>query len=175
MKKKYSNQKNTFISIMCVLILISLFVGCIDNIDDRNNKPSVFIHHPQEMDPILGIVNITGSAYDPDGSESIKHIEIQIQNNTWKKAEGTVNWSYTWRSYTTEDGVITLSVKAWDGYHYSPVKQRQVVLSNPQDVNHGTHKWAIYIAAANFPENELNKLGNGGLYLAQNMSSYFIE
>jgi hypothetical protein len=33
----------------------------------------------------------------------------------------------------------------------------------------------VFITAANFPENNTSKLGNGGLYLSQNMSTFFVE
>jgi hypothetical protein len=66
-------------------------------------------------------------------------------------------------------------VRSWDGTDYSSVEEIKVNVDNPESVESDTHKWAVFVAAANFPEDNESKLGNGGLNLAEEMASYFVE
>ena len=55
------------------------------------------------------------------------------------------------------------------------IEEISIRVDNPETVETGTHKWAIFIAASNFPEDNESKLGNGALNLAEYMSTFFIE
>ncbi|MCX6663312.1 MAG: caspase family protein, partial [Euryarchaeota archaeon] len=72
-------------------------------------------------------------------------------------------------------GMYTISARSFDGKDYSEIQSITVTLNNPTSVDSGAHKWAIFIAAANFPEENDTKLGNGGLYLAEDMAAYLIK
>jgi len=156
-------------------LLFTVFSGCLTVERDHDKKLIVQILHPSPMSTVLGVVNITGISYSLS-KEDIEYVELKIGNDTdWNIANGQTNWSYQWTSYSNENGSKKIYARAWDGNTYSDIDIVKVTLANPLDIEYNTHKWAIFIAAANFPEDEMNKLGNGGLYLAQNMSSFFIE
>jgi len=163
--------------ILFFMILFVCFNGCISQDKSSGNKrPVVKIINPSPMSTVLGVVNISGFANDPDNDSEIKYVEIKIENKTdWIKAEGKTEWIYTWKSFSFKNGSKKILVRAWDGNSYSTTKYVNVNLKNPQDMEYNNHRWALFIAAANFPENEMSKLGNGGLYLAQNMSNFFID
>ena len=75
----------------------------------------------------------------------------------------------------SQNGKYTISVRSYDGKDYSEIKSITLTVNNPTSIDSGSHKWAIFIAAANFPEDNDSKLGNGGLYLAEDMAAYLIE
>lgn len=173
----YSFAKKQISVVFFVILIFIPFSGCLDqNAIVGNIKPIVSIHSPSTMNTVLGIVNISGVAFDPDSNDQIEYVEINIDNTSdWDKAEGTTNWTYQWKTYSYSNGLKHILVRAWDGSQYSKQKIIQLRLANPQDIHYNTHRWAVFIAAANFPESDMNKLGNGGLYLAQNMSDFFVE
>jgi hypothetical protein len=71
--------------------------------------------------------------------------------------------------------MYTISARSYDGKDHSEIKSITVTVDNPASIDSGSHKWAVFIAAANFPEENDTKLGNGGLYLAEDMAAYLIE
>lgn len=164
------------IFVISIILLLSLS-GCLKQKKLLlNTAPEISILSPQSEQRVLGIVNISGQAWDPDEVNQVEFIEIKIENDKqWKKAKGTTFWNYSWNSYSFENGIHTIQVRAWDGKTYSSMKTVSIILANPNDVNYSSHKWAVFITAANFPENDTSKLGNGGLYLSQNMSTFFVE
>ena len=73
------------------------------------------------------------------------------------------------------DGIYQISVRSTDDEMYSDVVEITVEVDNPEVVESDSHKWALFVAAANFPSDNESKLGNGGLYLAEEMAAYLIE
>jgi hypothetical protein len=71
--------------------------------------------------------------------------------------------------------MYTISARSYDGEDYSEIKSITLTVNNPTSIGSSSHKWAIFIAAANFPKDNDTKLGNGGLYLAEDIAAYFIE
>lgn len=173
-----SKSINILISTFIFFILLfSLLSGCLSQENSfDNSKPIVKIYQPSDNNIVLGIINISGISFDLDDGDKVEYVEVNIDNKTgWMLAEGKQNWSYQWNSYSFKNGSKQIYVRAWDGLKYSKISTITIKLANPEDVEHNTHRWAVFIAAANFPEDENSKLGNGGLYLAQNMSTFFIE
>lgn len=166
-------KKKTIAVLLVLLLLVPLFSGCLEE-ERVNHKPNVTISYPKNDDIVFKIVTISGIATDSDGDKTIKHIEVQL-NGEWELADGTNLWSYTWRLYDVEDGLYTVSVRAWDGADYSEVEDVTINVDNPDVVESDEHKWAVFIVASNFPIENESKLGNGGLYLAEEMSAFFIE
>jgi hypothetical protein len=138
-----------------------------------NEKPNVTILFPEDNMSVFGLVTISGNASDP--TNHLVDVEIKINDGPWWNATGTYTWSYSWNTYGVSDGLYDIQVRAWDGKHYSEAEIITVDVSNPQAVLSSEHKWALFIAADNFPKDNESKLGNGGLYLAENISSYLIE
>ena len=169
-------EKKKIIAILIILavILLLIFVYFREDKTDINKKPIVEITYPKDGAVVSKIVTISGNATDTDGNENIERVEVSI-NNGWEIAEGNNLWSYEWRIFDIEDGFYTIKVRCWDGTSYSEIKEIIIEIDNPEIVENDAHKWAVFIAASNFPEENESKLGNGALNLAEKMSTYFIE
>jgi len=167
-------NKKIIIVLVIILTLIPILSGCLEEERKVNHKPSVEIKNPKYGEVVSAIVQISGTASDPDDDKTIKKVEVSFNNIDWEEVTGTTYWSYEWTTYQLEDGDYEIYVRAWDGADYSDTKTISVNVFNPV-AQPGGHKWAVFIMAANFPEDNESKLGNGGLYLAQEMVAYFIE
>ncbi len=158
-----------------IVIAISLFSGCLEDDSSRNELPLVDIVYPYDGTRVSNLVMISGTATDPDGDDDLVQVELQLGEDNWTVAQGTVQWSYDWVTYALEDGSYTIRARAWDGKDYSPVEEITIILDNPETVASDAHRWALFVAVANFPEDNESKLGNGGLFLAEEMAAYFIQ
>ena len=152
-----------------------MFTGCLEDEGVKNHKPEIEITFPDNGDDVTKIVQISGIASDPDGDNSLKKIEVMIEDDKWEEAEGTDLWIYEWTTYQLDEGYYTIKARAWDGADYSDIDEVRVKVFNPEISESGEHKWAVFIFAGNFPLKNESKLGNGGLYLAEEMATYFIE
>ena len=168
-------RKKTLALIAVICIIIPLFSGCVEEQERENHIPVVSISYPSDGDDVSKIVQISGFASDPDGDKTLKKVEVMVEGGVWEEAEGTTLWKYEWDTYSLDDGSYTISVRAWDGADYSEIKTINVNVFNPEIVESDAHKWAVFVLAANFPVENESKLGNGGLYLAEEMAEYFIE
>jgi hypothetical protein len=163
-------------TILALIIVLSFFVvtDFFEESPRKNHIPTVFISNPDDGEIVSKIVTIYGNAHDLDDDITIKKVEVKINDN-WELASGTIEWSYEWATYDLLNGFYSVEVRAWDGADYSDIAEVKVKVQNPIIVESDTHKWAVFIVAANFPEENESKLGNGGLYLAEEMAEYFIE
>jgi len=165
-----------------VIVVIALLAGAFSgffgqnfNLGILNRKPTVTVMYPSDGATVSTLVMISGSASDPDKNDNVTSVEIQINNGDWITADGTSLWSYEWATYSVGNGQYTISARSYGGKDYSDTKTISVTVENPAVADTGDHKWAIFITAANFPENNDSKLGNGGLFLSEEMAAYFIE
>jgi len=159
-----------------VSLLVTLFSGCLgEDTDKSNEKPVITISYPINNKKVSSLVMISGTSTDPDGDDDLIRVEVKIDDGEWETADGTTKWSYDWNTYEYKDGVYTINARSWDGEEYSDVQTITVEIGNPETVESDSHKWAIFIASANFPIENESKLGNGGLYLAEEMAEYLIE
>jgi hypothetical protein len=162
--------------IVVFLLLIGNYLGIFStNLNFNTNKPTVSITYPSDGTTVSKLVMISGSASNPNGDKDINNVQIKIDGNNWVTVTGTTLWSYDWKTYTLPDGQYNISARSYNGKDYSETVSIAVRVNNPASVDSGTHKWAIFIVAANFPKNNDSKLGNGGLYLAEQMAAFFIE
>ena len=175
-------MKYKWIVALTVIVIIALLIGAFSgffgqnfNLRLINGKPTVTITYPSNGATIARLVMISGTAGDPDKEDNISSVEVKIGEGDWATATGTTLWSYDWTTYASPNGRYTISARSYDGKDYSEIKSITITLNNPTSVDSSAHKWAIFIAAANFPEENDTKLGNGGLYLAEDMAAYFIE
>ena len=167
-----------FAVIVVVILLVGMYSGFFgQNITFRlsNGKPTVTIAYPSSQSTIARLVMISGTASDPDKEDNISSVEVKIGENDWAPATGTTLWSYEWATYTAQNGKYTISARSYDGEDYSEIKSIILTVDNPTSIGSGSHKWAVFIAAANFPTDNDTKLGNGGLYLAEDIAAYFIQ
>lgn len=168
-------DKKAIAIILIISVALPLFSGCIGEKGLSNESPLVKITYPRNGADVSNIVMISGTASDPDGDATIVKVEVKVNDDEWNIADGTTKWSYDWRTYEIDNSLYTIRVRSWDGTDYSSVEEIKVNVDNPASVESDTHKWAVFIAAANFPQDNESKLGNGGLNLAEDMASYFVE
>lgn len=142
-----------------------------------NKAPVVALDHPLNEQSVLNIVTVCGSANDPDGNQSLSKVEVRIGEDEWVVASGTTLWSYSWNTFGLDDEkMYNISVRAMDEQgKYSDEVSIRVYLDNPDVVNSGAAKFAVFMATGNFPESDEEKLGNGGLVLAERIAKYLIE
>jgi hypothetical protein len=165
------------IIVVCIA-LFSLFSGFFNQnfgLGITTKKPSVTISYPLDGSTVARLVMISGTAYGPDEIRNISNVQVKIGESSWMTVIGTTLWSLDWSTYQLSNGNYTISARSYDGKDYSDVYSITVTVSNPSSVESGIHKWALFVAAANFPLSNDTKLGNGGLYLAEDMAAYFIE
>jgi hypothetical protein len=164
--------------ILVVIIVVPVYLIYFNEDDEtasgKNKKPIVEIIYPQDNATVSKIVMISGTAYDPDGDDKLLSVEIMIYDR-WILTDGNIRWSYEWNTLDMDDGYYSIQVRSWDGKHYSDIKQLNLNVYNPDIVASDTHKWAIFIAASNFPDDNESKLGNGALNLAEEMVAYFVQ
>lgn len=140
-----------------------------------NTPPTVVINYPENKTTITRLVMISGTASDPDGDQ-VSSVEVKIGDTDWTPADLTAPlWSYDWNTNAGPDGTVPISVRAYDGQAYSKPQTISVLVDNHRALSTGSHRWAVFIATANFPPDNQSKLGNGGLNLAENMADYFIS
>ncbi|HWR64177.1 MAG TPA: Ig-like domain-containing protein, partial [Candidatus Thermoplasmatota archaeon] len=162
--------------IVVFLLLIANYGGFFStNFNFNNGKPIISITYPSDGATVSTLVMISGTASNPDREDTIDSVQIKIDGNNWVTVTGTTLWSYDWTTYDVSNGQYNISARSYNGKEYSEIISITVRVNNPASVDSGAHKWAIFIAAANFPKNNETKLGNGGLYLAEEMAAYFIE
>jgi hypothetical protein len=177
---RYTMKIKTIIAVILVVIIVAVSVYFIffneddKTAADKNKKPVVEIIYPQDNATVSKIVMISGTAYDPDGDDRLISVEIKIYDR-WVLVDGNTRWSYEWNTLEMDDAYYSIQVRSWDGIHYSDIKQVNLNVYNPDMVPSDTHKWAIFIAASNFPKDNESKLGNGALNLAEEMVAYFVQ
>lgn len=169
-------SKNKIIALLLVFIILGgiTYNYLIKDEENDNVKPNVEIIYPNPGSVVSKIVTISGTASDPDGDDKFLEVEIKIDGK-WILVEGNNKWSYEWKTYDIKDGPYTVKVRSWDGNDYSIVKEINIILDNPKIVESDSHKWAVFIAASNFPLDNESKLGNGALNLAEFMVDYFVN
>jgi hypothetical protein len=167
-------DKKIIAILLLALVTLPLFSGCLEDEEIGNQRPIVEITYPQYGATVSKIVIISGTAFDPDGDNNLLKVELMV-NGEWILADGNAKWSYEWKTFDIDDGSYTIRVRSWDESDYSDVEEIKLRVYNPEVVESDTHKWAIFIAASNFPEDNESKLGNGALNLAEEIAAYFIE
>ncbi|MBS3748577.1 MAG: caspase family protein [Candidatus Thermoplasmatota archaeon] len=158
-----------------ILLLLSLFAGCLDEDTEKNHPPEVSFLYPENDQIVSDIVKITGRASDVDGEGHVQKVEVKINGSDWVEAEGTDTWSYDWVTYKSREGNVPIYARSWDGAVYSDIAERSVIVDNAIATDSNEHRWAVFVISANFADKNETKLGNGGLLLAEEMAEYYIE
>jgi hypothetical protein len=162
--------------LIVAIIIVANYTRLLNNsLSFTTNKPTVTITYPENGATVSKLVMISGTAENPDSNTDVKSVQIKINGNNWMDTTDTTSWSYDWTTYDLPDGPYNISARSYNGKDYSETVSITVLVNNPASVQSSSHKWALFIAAANFPTQNESKLGNGGLYLAEQMATYFIE
>jgi hypothetical protein len=169
-------MKKAIIAVILVIIIALpiFFLYSEQENSNENKRPIIEITYPNKGSTVSKIVMISGTTYDPDGDNVQLEVEVMI-NGEWTLADGNIKWSIEWETYNIKKDNYIIKARSWDGFDYSEVKEVQVKIYNPETVESDAHKWAIFIGASNFPEDNETKLGNGALNMAETMAAYFIE
>ncbi|MEW5760158.1 MAG: Ig-like domain-containing protein [Candidatus Thermoplasmatota archaeon] len=116
------------------LVKEQLFSGCWVNVIVNNSyNLIVSITYPLENQKVSGVVIIRGTATHPILGRNIMHVEVRIDNEEWKVASGTGNWSIEWDTNEVANGSHTIYVRAYDGLVYSKEERIEVVVGNVGD------------------------------------------
>ncbi len=174
---KYKLVVALTVVVVIALVLVGFFTGFFgkDIINIVTKKPIVVITYPSNNARVSELIMISGTAGSSDAKRNITSVEIKIGNENWAVADGTTLWSYEWATYSVQNGQYNISARSYNGKDYSEIMTIFIAVSNPAVVDSGAHKWAIFITAANFPEKNESKLGNGGLFLSEKIAGFFIE
>ncbi len=92
--------------------------------------PTVEITSPQEGNTVNGTVMIQGNASDPEDNESLRRVEVRIDDGAWRTADGNTSWTYTWNTTGVQDGGHTIAARSYDGGNYSDVASLNVTVDN---------------------------------------------
>lgn len=169
-------EYKSLVVLSILTILCTVFSGCLgEESSGKSNLPTIHIEYPQDNQIVSQLVMISGSANDGNNNEDLLWTEVSINENQWQKADGTSKWSYDWSTYELTDGRYTIQARTWDGTTHSNIHTITVQLDNPDSILSDSPKYALFIAAVNFPEINDTKLGNGGLYFAEEMAAYLIQ
>jgi len=168
-------DKRSLIMIILILIILPYFSGCLEENGNGNNIPLIEVIYPSSGMTVSGLIKIYGTASDLDGDFTLEKVEFMVNNSDWNIAKGITNWSFDWVTYQYQDSSYKIRIRSWDGIDYSEIYELNLYVDNPETLESDTHKWAIFVAAANYPTDNESKLGNGGLNLAEEMASYFVE
>ncbi|UCG68777.1 MAG: fibronectin type III domain-containing protein, partial [Thermoplasmata archaeon] len=98
-----------------------------------NQPPTCMIAFPSPWEIISGIIEISGTASDSDGT--ISKVEIKIDDFGWIEVVGTLSWNYSLDTKTLSNGQHIISIRSYDGENYSSEKSVIVNVNNPSPEN----------------------------------------
>ncbi len=99
----------------------------------KNQKPVVVINSPTSGDTVSNTITISGLASDTDGNDTLKKVEIKIDDGKWITTNGTSNWNYQWDTTKIEDGEHIIYARAYDGTNYSNQKLCKIFVFNREN------------------------------------------
>lgn len=100
-----------------------------------NRPPEVQITTPNNGTKVSGAITISGTATDPNGDDTIEFVEVRIDEGSWKKAVGTMDWEFELDTTAFSDGTHTVSARAYDGELHSPVATIDITLANDENLH----------------------------------------
>ena len=102
-------------------------------VNNTSNKPPIlYISSHLDEQIVSGIIQIRGSAIDPDGY--VQKVEIKIDDEDWVIAINVSanwsDWSYEWDTTTYENGEHTIAAKATDDFSAETVETIGILIKN---------------------------------------------
>jgi len=98
------------------------------SINENDVIPSVSISFPTDEENISSMVSIFGNAFDP--YDSIDHVQVKIDSESWLNATGFESWNYVLDTSTIENGNHEIFVRCFDGSKYSKISSITVNVQN---------------------------------------------
>jgi parallel beta-helix repeat protein len=96
-----------------------------------NQLPECAISAPAASGTVSGMVNITGTASDPDGT--VDSVEVRIDDGVWQQATGTTSWTFEWNTMEISDGSHTIRARSYDEMNYSQEVSVTVTVDNAEE------------------------------------------
>ena len=93
-----------------------------------NQGPSVDLASPASGSTLSGLVQVSGTASDPDNG--VASVEYRIDLGPWQPAIGTTSWYFTWDTTTASNGQHTVRVRSFDGSLHSAEDSATYTVSN---------------------------------------------
>jgi len=97
------------------------------------SKPNVVVIFPGNNSEVVDLITIEGTAFDSNGNDTIKFIEVSIDGYEWKEADGNNNWHYDWNTKTVSNGEHILQFRAYDGEFYSEIAELVLIVENYEE------------------------------------------
>ncbi len=117
-------------------------------VNESNAQPEIAISQPEDGDVLSRAISVTGTAWDPDGNDTLTAVEIQIDDGEWMTATGTEKWGYPLDPSALGAGRHTIRARAYDGTSYSAVTSVNVTLENSETPGFTLFFWTIAISVA---------------------------
>lgn len=95
-----------------------------------NKAPTVEVESLLDGAMVGGRVLVAGSATDFEGRETVKAIEVAVDDGPWQAATGLLSWRYAWDTRDLPDGQHKVAVRAFDGNSYSKPELLEVAVRN---------------------------------------------
>jgi hypothetical protein len=139
--------------------IIYLFVSNEEPVVDE--PPSVFIEYPANGTEIRGVITVNGRAIDDIGVVSV---QVRLENGRWiSLPSGTplkeFNWSFLSDISSILPGPLTISVRSFDGIHFSKINQRNVNIGFSNLNNSNLRIKIIYPKRGDVVGTDINVIG----------------
>lgn len=85
-----------------------------------NNPPVVTMTTPHDGSTVKGLVIVQGTAADPEGNTGLAAVYLKIGENDPIRFPGTTYWEHSFNSNNYDDGPLTMTAYASDGFTLGP-------------------------------------------------------
>jgi len=93
-----------------------------------NTHPEISIISPKNNSILSGVITIEGTASDEDGD--VEMIEVYISGDFVGNVTGINSWKFEWDTGNIKNGDYVITVRAFDGLHYSEYVSITVKVEN---------------------------------------------
>jgi peptide/nickel transport system substrate-binding protein len=102
-------------------------------VNDVNQLPSVSIDSISQGQTLIGVVNVTGTAGDPDGNFTLVNVDVRIDDGNWQLANGTTSWYFELNTTLLPEDSHTVYARSFDGINYSSLASVTATVNNYND------------------------------------------
>lgn len=95
-----------------------------------NVPPTVAFTTPTPGQVVGGLLNVTGTAADADGS--VARVDVALDGGAFVAATGTTSWILRLDTAALVDGEHVLRARSFDGLNFSAIATRTFTVSNPE-------------------------------------------
>lgn len=102
-------------------------------VNNVNQLPSVSIDSISQGQMLTDVVNVSGTAGDPDGDFTLVNVDVRIDNGNWQLANGTTSWYFELNTTLLPEGSHTVYARSYDGINYSSLASVTATVNNYND------------------------------------------